>query len=136
MVITIVASSPGLMITGWSSFAAPAIGRAYLAGIEDAMRIDVGTDFIIIFMITIALIFSGNVLLGIAIWRSRRLPNWAGAIWIEWAVMLYVAGILYGFLFPGSSPPTQPIGSLVMAINGGVDSLDHFPSTSPIPQGQ
>jgi hypothetical protein len=61
MVITIVASSPGLMITGWSSFVAPAIGRSYLAGIEDAMRIDVGTDFIAISIITIALSFIGNV---------------------------------------------------------------------------
>ncbi len=80
MVITIVANTLGLVITGWSSFAAPAIGRAYLAGMEEAMRIDVGTDFIVIFMTTIALGFIGNVLLGIAIWRSRTLPKWAGAI--------------------------------------------------------
>ena len=61
MVITIVASSLGLMITGWSSFAAPTFGRAYIAGMEDAMRIDVDVDFIVIFMITIALSFIGNV---------------------------------------------------------------------------
>jgi hypothetical protein len=118
MVITIVANTLGLVITGWSSFAAPAIGRAYLAGMEEAMRIDVGIDFIVIFMITIALGFIGNVLLGIAIWRSRTLPKWAGAIWIAWAVLFYMAGILYGFLFTGSSPPTQPVGSLLMAISG------------------
>ena len=82
------------------------------------MRIDVGTDFIVIFMITIALGFVGNVLLGIAIWRSRTLSKWAGAIWIAWAVLFYMAGILYGFLFTGSSPPTQPVGSLLMAISG------------------
>jgi hypothetical protein len=75
MVITIVASSPGLMITGWSSFAAPAIGRAYIAGMENAMRINVDGDFIVIFMISIELSFIGNVLLGIAIWRSRTLPK-------------------------------------------------------------
>src|SRR5688572_8518430 len=39
MVITVVANSLALPITGWSAFAAPAIGRAYIAGIEDAMRI-------------------------------------------------------------------------------------------------
>ncbi len=82
------------MITGWSSFAAPAIGRAYLAGMEDGMRIDVDVDFLVIFMITIALSFIGNVLLGIAIWRSRTLPKWAGAIWTGWAVLFYVAGML------------------------------------------
>jgi hypothetical protein len=119
MVITVAANTLALPITGWSAFAAPAIGRAYIAGIEDAMRIDVGTDFIVIFMLTIVLAFVGNVLLGIAIWRSRTLPKWAGAIWIVWAVMFYLAGILYGFLFTGSSPPTQPVGSLLMAISSG-----------------
>ena len=37
-----------------------------MAGMEDAMRIDVGADFIVIFMLVIALSFIGNVLLGIA----------------------------------------------------------------------
>ena len=120
MVITIAANTLGLMSAGgWSTFAAPAIGRAYLSGIEDAMQIDVGTDYIVIFMLVIALSFIGNLLLGIAIWRSRTLPKWAGAIWIAWAVLFYVAGVLSGFLFTSSSLPTQPIGSLLMAISGG-----------------
>lgn len=63
MVITNVANTLGLVITGWSSFAAPAIGLAHLAGMEEAMRINVGVDFIVIFMITIALGFICNVLL-------------------------------------------------------------------------
>jgi hypothetical protein len=120
MVMTVAANALSLPITGWSAFAAPAIGRAYRAGIEEAMRIDVGTDFIVIFMLTVALAFVGNVLLGIAIWRSRMLPNWAGAIWIGWAVMFYLAGVLYGLLFTGSSTPTQPVGALLMAISGGL----------------
>jgi len=120
MVIIIAANALALMSAGgWSTFAAPAIGRAYLAGIEDAMQIDVGIDYIVIFMLVIALSFIGNVLLGIAIWRSRIIPKWAGAIWIVWAVMFYVAGVLSGFLFTSSSLPTQPIGSLLMAISGG-----------------
>ncbi len=120
MVIIIAANALALMSAGgWSTFAAPAIGRAYLAGIEDAMRIDVGIDYIVIFMLVIALSFIGNVLMGIAIWRSRIIPKWAGAIWIAWAVMFYVAGVLSGFLFTNSSLPTQPIGSLLMAISGG-----------------
>jgi hypothetical protein len=120
MVIIIAANALALMSAGgWSTFAAPAIGRAYLAGIEDAMRIDVGIDYIVIFMLVIALSFIGNVLLGIAIWRSGIIPKWAGAIWIVWAVMFYVAGVLSGFLFTSSSLPTQPIGSLLMAISGG-----------------
>jgi hypothetical protein len=119
MVMIVAANALGLTVGGWAAFAAPAIGRAYLAGIEEAMRIDVGIDFLVIFMLVIALAFVGNVLLGIAVWRSRTLPKWAGAIWIAWAVMFYLAGILYGFLFTGSSPPTQPVGSLLMAISSG-----------------
>ena len=119
MVIMIAANTLALMSAGgWSTFAAPAIGRAYLSGLEDAMRIDVGLDYLATFMLVIALTFIGNVLLGIAIWRSRTLPKWAGAIWIAWAVMFYVAGVLSGFLFTSSSLPTQPIGSLLMAISG------------------
>jgi hypothetical protein len=120
MIITIAANALGLMsASGWSTFAAPAIGRAYLAGMEDAMRVDVGADFIVIFMLVIALSFIGNVLLGIAIWRSGILPKWAGAMWIAGAVLFYVAGVLSGFLFTSSSLPTQPIGSLLMTISGG-----------------
>ena len=120
MVIMIAANTLALMSAGgWSTFAAPAIGRAYLSGIEEAMRIDVGIDYIVIFMLVIVLAFIGNVLLGIAIWRSMTLPKWAGAIWIAWAVLFYVAGVLSGFLFTSSSLPTQPIGSLLMTISGG-----------------
>jgi|GEM_PF-6436151 len=35
-----------------------------LGGMDDAMRIDVDADFIVIFVISIALSFIGNVLLG------------------------------------------------------------------------
>ena len=76
-------------------------------------------DFSVIFLLSVLLAFVGNVLLGIAIWRSRTLPKWAGTIWIAWGVVSYVAGVLYGLFFVGSSPPTQPIGSLLMAISGG-----------------
>ena len=132
MVITIAANVLGLMSAGgWSTFAAPAIGRAYLSGIEGAMLIDVGIDYIVIFMLVIALSFIGNVLLGIAIWRSSMLPKWAGAIWIAWAVMFYVAGALSGFLFTSSSLPTQPIGSLLMAISGGWIVWKVFRQPSP-----
>jgi hypothetical protein len=119
MVITIAANMLFLPIAGWAAFGEPAIGRAYLSGIEEAMQINPGPDFSAIFLLSVVLAFIGNVLLGIAIWRSRILPKWAGAIWIAWAVLFYVAGVLYGLLFVGSSPPTQPVGALLMAISGG-----------------
>jgi hypothetical protein len=119
MVVTIAANMLFLPITGWAAFGEPAIGRAYLSGIEEAMEINPGPDFSAIFLLSVVLAFIGNVLLGIAILRSRMLPKWAGAIWIAWAVMFYVAGVMYGLFFVGSSPPTQPLGSLLMAISGG-----------------
>jgi len=119
MVITIAANMLFLPITGWAAFGEPAIGRAYLSGVEEAMQFNPGIDFTAIFLLSIPLAFIGNVLLGIAIWRSRILPKWSGAVWIAWAVMFYVAGVLYGVFFVGSSPPMQPVGSLLMAISGG-----------------
>lgn len=120
MVVTIAANMLFLPIAGWAAFGEPAIGRAYLSGIEDARQINPGIDFTVIFLLSIVLAIIGNVLLGIAIWRSKTLPNWAGAIWIAWAVMFYLAGVLFGLLFLGSSPPTQPVGSMLMAISGGL----------------
>lgn len=119
MVVTIAANMLFLPIAGWAAFGEPAIGRAYLSGIEEAMQINPGPDFSAIFLLSVVLAFIGNVLLGTAIWRSKTLPKWAGAIWIAWAVIFYVAGVLYGLLFVGSSPPTQPVGAALLAISGG-----------------
>jgi hypothetical protein len=120
MVVTIAANMLFLPIAGWAAFGEPAIGRAYLTGIEEAREINPGIDFIVIFLLSIVLALIGNVLLGLAIWRSRTLPKWSGVIWIAWAVMFYAAGVLFGLLFLGSSLPTQPVGSLLMAISGGL----------------
>ncbi len=132
MVTTIAANMLFLPVTGWAAFGEPAVGRAYLSGIEEAMQFNPGIDFTVIFLLSIPLVFVGNVLLGVAIWRSRTLPKWAGAIWIAWAAMFYVAGVLYGLLFLGSSPPTQPIGSLLMAISGGWIVWSVFRQPSPV----
>jgi hypothetical protein len=136
LVTTIAANMLFLTVSGWGAFGEPAIGRAYLSGIEEAMRIDLGPDFSVIFLLSIALAFIGNVLLGIAVWRSRTLPKWSGAIWIAWAVMFYIAGVLYGLLFVGSSPPTQPVGAVLMAISGGwiVWSIFRQPSPAALQQ--
>jgi len=120
MVVTIAANMLFLPIAGWAAFGEPAIGRAYLSGIGEARQINPGIDFIVIFLSSIILALIGNVLLGIAIWRSRTLPKWSGVLWIAWAVMFYAAGVLFGLFVFGSSPPTQPVGSLLMAVSGGM----------------
>jgi hypothetical protein len=136
MVTTIAANMLFLPIAGWAAFGEPVIGRAYLSGIEEAMQFNPGIDFSVIFLLSILLAFVGNVLLGIDIWRSGTLQKWSGAIWIAWAVMFYIAGVLYGLLFVGSSPPTQPVGAVLMAISGGwiVWSVFRQPSAATLKQ--
>ena len=75
MVITIAANMLFLPIAGWAAFGEPAIGRAYLSGIEEATQINPGPDFSAIFLLSVVLAFVGNVLLGIAICAQRHFQS-------------------------------------------------------------
>jgi hypothetical protein len=104
MVIIIAANALALMSAGgWSTFAAPAIGRAYLSGIEDAMRIDVGIDYIVIFMLVIVLAFIGSIIL-----RGGCL------VWI--------------FIYQ-QQPTNTTCGFIADGNKRRVDSLERFPTT-------
>jgi hypothetical protein len=72
-----------------------------------------------LFMAAIVLSLLGNLLLGLAVWRSRTLPKWAGAIWAAAAMLFYVLGAVLGMATTGSSLPTQPLAALLMAASGG-----------------
>ena len=120
MVMTVVGHALGLVIGAISTFASNAVGRAYLAGSKDIIQaVEFSSSMIMIFALCILLLFVGNVLLGAAIWRSRTLPRWAGAIWVASALMFYVLGAVAGMLTTGASLPTQPVGGLLIAISGG-----------------
>jgi hypothetical protein len=131
MVITVVGNAMLLPFFGQSTIGAPAIGRAYLAGNTDVMEIQVDGLFSTIRLLVVALAFVGNVFLGIAVWRSGTLPKWAGAIWIASAVVFYVLGVVYGIAFTGNSPPTQPVGAVLIAISGGWIVWSVFRQSSP-----
>jgi hypothetical protein len=61
----------------------------------------------------------GNVLLGIAIWRSHVLPKWAGVLWAAAPILMYPLGVVYALIINvHSTPPTVPIGAAVMVISG------------------
>jgi hypothetical protein len=77
MVIT-VGQGLALTIGGVTAFATHAIGRAYLAGLKDVMEVTFATEMTVTLGLAILLLFVGNVLLGVAVWRSRTLPKWAG----------------------------------------------------------
>lgn len=102
-----------------STFATPAIGQAYLAGITDVMQVEFPSAMTAIFLLGLLLAFVGSVLLGVAVWRSGTLPKWSGAVWIAAALMFYVLGVVLAQATTGSSLPTQSVGALLIAISGG-----------------
>jgi hypothetical protein len=119
MVITVLGQSLSLVIGGVSTFASNAIGRAYLTGTKEVMRLQFPTAMSVLFGLAILLLVVGNVLLGVAVWRSEALPKWAGAIWVASALLFYVLGAVLGMATTGSSLLTQPVGGLLMVIGGG-----------------
>ncbi|MET4590187.1 hypothetical protein [Arthrobacter sp. 754] len=102
-----------------STFASPAIGKAYLAGNQDVMQLEFPGSMNGAFLLGLLLAFVGNVLLGIAVWRSRILPRWAGALWAAGTVLFFVLGVVLGQATTGASLPTQSAGALLMAVAGG-----------------
>lgn len=122
MVITVLGNAIFLLIMCLSIFYAPGIARAYLAGVQNIEELqrsgpaDLAQGLLFILVIGLSLI--GNVLLGVAVWRSGLLPRWTGAVWIASAAMLYALGLIVGALFTHNSPPTEPIGALLVAIAG------------------
>ncbi len=66
----------------------------------------------------IVLGFVGNILLGVAVWRSGRLPRWAGALWAAAHVLLYVSQGYASTVGAKSTPFTVPLGAVLLAISG------------------
>ena len=72
------------------------------------------------FAVSILLMLVGNVLLGVAVWRSGILPKWAGALWAAAPVLMYVFGLVYAMTIGAdATPPTVPAGAVLLAISGG-----------------
>jgi hypothetical protein len=60
----------------------------------------------------------GNVLLGVAVWRSGTLPKWAGALWATANVLMYLSLVYASTIGPASTPPTVLVGAVVIVISG------------------
>jgi hypothetical protein len=124
MVVTVFGTALFLPAMGVSTFAAPAEGQAYLAGIHEFSKLPpsfADTVFALTSLLVIVLLFVGNVLLGIAVWRSETLPRLAGAAWALAAVLMYPLGIVFAALILGvqSTPPTVLVGAVLLVIGGG-----------------
>jgi len=121
MVITVLGNALFLPLQGVSTFAAPEEGQAVMAGLEGFEQLPAifaNTVFALTGLLFIVLSFVGNILLGVAVWRSGRLPKWTGALWAAANVLMYLS-IVYGqTIGPASTPPTVPAGAAVLVISG------------------
>jgi hypothetical protein len=122
IVISVFGSALFLMPMGVSTFAAPEEGQAYLAGIEGIPEMTTSfadTAFAATSLLVIVLLFVGNVLLGVAIWRSGTLPRCAGVLWAAASVFMYLGLVYAATIGAQSTPPSVLVGALLIVISGG-----------------
>ena len=121
MGMTVLGNALFLPLQGVATFSAPEEGQGVLAGIEEFEQLPpifANTVFALTGLLFIVLAFVGNILLGVAIWRSGTLPKWAGALWAGANVLMYLS-IVYGqTIGPASTRPTVPAGAAVLVISG------------------
>ncbi len=121
MVITVFGSALFLLFGGYSAFALPEEGQAVLAGLEEyeaLPTIFANNVLVATYGASVLLLLVGNVLLGVAVWRSGILPRWAGALWVVGSV-LPLLGTVYALVLDTSrTPSTVPIGAVVLVIGG------------------
>jgi hypothetical protein len=122
MAIAVFGSLLFLMVGGVSTFSSPEQGQMHLQGIEgyrEMPAILAQSAMMATFAASFLLMLVGNVLLGVAVWRSGTLPRWAGALWIAGSV-LPILGMLYALLPIGAdaTPATVPAGMVLLAIGG------------------
>jgi len=141
MVLTVLGTALFLPGMGVSTYASPAEGQAYLAGIEEFRKLPssfADTMFAATSLLVVLLLFVGNVLLGVAVWRSGTLPRWAGALWAAAPVLMYPLGLVYAVtLGSNSTPPTVLVGALLIVVSGGWMALSVLrgPSTASVGVG-
>jgi thiol:disulfide interchange protein len=117
----------------------PQEGQAYLAGIEEYRELPTSlavTAQTATLGVSVLLQFVGNVLLGVAVWRSEILPKWAGALWAAAPVLMYVFGLAYAMTIGAqATPPTVPAGAVLLAIGGAwiaLSVLSRAPTAQPV----
>ena len=120
MVITVLGSALLLVVLGISTFSAPEQGQAILVGVNIDELPDTFADAALALtgLAYILLGFVGNILLGIAVWRSGTLPKWPGALWAGAHVLIYVSQGYAATIGPPSTPPTVLVGTVLIVISG------------------
>lgn len=122
MVVAVLGNTLVLTWAGVSTFATPVEGQAYLAGMEEYRELPTSlavTAQMATMGVSILLGFVGNVLLGVAVWRSGTLPKWSGALWAAAPVLMYIFGLVYAMTIGAqATPPTVPAGAVLVTISG------------------
>jgi uncharacterized membrane protein YgdD (TMEM256/DUF423 family) len=121
MVMTVFGSALFLTIGGVTTFAAPEEGQAVLVGLEEfesLPTIFANTALMATYAVCVLLMLVGNVLLGMAVWRSGTLPKWAGALWVAGSALPLLGTVYALVLDTQQTPPTVPMGAVLLVIGG------------------
>ena len=136
--IAVFGSALFLLVGGVSTFSVPEQGQMHLQGVEgyrEMPTILAQTLVMATMGVAMLLMLVGNVLLGVAVWRSGTLPKWAGALWVAGSA-LPLLGMVYAMLPIGadSTPPTVPVGMVLLVIAGAwmASSVLRGPSTERV----
>ena len=86
----------------------------YVAGHEEFVEI-ASTGFAVTaqtlaVLLSSVLLLVGNVLLGVAVWRSGTLPRVLPPTWAVGAVLMLLLGLVIALLITGSTPQTVLVG--------------------------
>ncbi len=129
MVTSITGNALTLTIFGMSTFATPAVGRAYLEGQRNIIEVNqdiLGAPVIVTALVSGLLYTVGTILFGVAVWRSATLPKWAGVLYAPTGLLIGIVGLAIGW--------TQTLGSILIIVGGGwiAWSVMRRPSTEPV----
>lgn len=113
MVMSVAGNCLILTIFGFSTIVSPVIGESYLAGQQEAMKVNEAifgsTAFALLAVPGLLLYLAGAILFGVAIWRSGTLPRWAGALYAPTGFLI-AAGVAIGV--------AQTLGSALLVAAG------------------
>ena len=128
MVLSVAGSALILTVFGMSTFATPAVGRAYLEGMRNIIEVNqdiLGVPLIVTALVGGLLYSAGTILFGIAVWRSATLPKWAGVLYAPTGLLLSILGLAIG--------AAQTLAAILIIVSGAwiAWSAMRQPSTGP-----
>jgi hypothetical protein len=99
MILSVAGNALILTVFGMSTFATPAVGRAYLEGMRNIIEVNqdiLGLPLVLTALVGGLLYSAGTILFGIAVWRSATLPTWAGVLYAPTGLLLSIVGLTMG----------------------------------------